>query len=127
MLVWLKIKTAVCNWCKKYWQILAGFFGALLAVFAMSGGSNREARKLLDKKNELLQKEDEALRQAREAEDEAIRENIDRFFEAEDTAKSELLARLNDLDDQQRARVKELLESENPEEEIAAGLRRFLE
>jgi len=126
MLMWLKIKTAVCKWCKKYWQILVGFFGALLAVFAMSGG-NKEARKLLDKKNELLQKEDEAIKVAREAEEAAIKENIERFFEAEDTAKSELLARLSDLDDQQRARVKELLESENPEEEIAAGLRRFLE
>jgi phosphoenolpyruvate-protein kinase (PTS system EI component) len=92
----------------------------------MSGG-NKEARKLLDKKNELLQKEDEAIKVAREAEEAAIKENIERFFEAEDTAKSELLARLSDLDDQQRARVKELLESENPEEEIAAGLRRFLE
>ncbi len=126
MLIWLKIKTAICSWCKKYWQILVGFFGAIIAVFAFSGG-NRGARKILDAKNELQRKEEELDRILREEEDTAIKENIERYFKAEDQAKSDLLGKLKDLDDQQRNRVKELLESDNPEAEIAAGLRKFLD
>ena len=127
MLIWLKIKTAICNWCKKYWQILVGFFGAILAVVAFSGGSNRDARKILDAKNELRKKEEELDRILREEEDEAIKRNIAKFFAADEKAKNDFEQKLHDLDDQQRKRVKELLESDNPEEIIANGLRNFLD
>ena len=126
MLVWLKIKTTVCNWCKKYWQILVGFFGALIAVFALSG-NNKGSRKILDAKNELRKKEEELDRILREEEDAAIKKNIEKYFETEDQAKDDLLEKLKDLDDQQRNRVKELLKSDNPEATIAEGLRKFLD
>lgn len=126
MLTWLKIKTTICNWCKKYWQILVGFFGAILAVVAFSGGSNRGTRKILDAKNELKKKEEELDRILREEEDEAIKVNITKFFAADEKAKNDFEEKLNDLDNQQRKRVKELLESDNPEEVIANGLRDFL-
>ena len=125
-MVWAKIKNAVCGWCKKYWQILVGFFGALFAVFAISGG-NKEARKILDAKNDLLRKEEEAIAEARDAETEAIKNNIEKYFDVEDEAKEALQKWVDDLDEQKRNRVLELLESDTPEEEIAAGLRRFLE
>lgn len=125
-MVWAKIKNTVCGWCKKYWQILVGFFGALFAVFAISGG-NKEARKILDAKNELQQKEEAAIAKAREAETEAIKNNIEKYFEVEDEAKEALEKWVDELDAQKRSRVLELLASDNPEEEIAAGLRRFLE
>ena len=86
MLVWLKIKSAVCGWCKKYWQILVGFFGAIIAVFAFRG-SNRDARKILDAKNELHRKEEELDRILREEEDQVIKENIAKFFAADEKAK----------------------------------------
>jgi hypothetical protein len=126
MATWTKVKNAVCGWCKKYWQILVGFFGALFAVFAISGG-NKEARKILSAKNEMLQKEEEAIAKAREAETEAIKNNIEKYFEVEDEAMEALRGWVDELDEQKRTRVLELLESDNPEEEIAAGLRRFLE
>ena len=126
MLVWLKIKTTICGWCKKYWQILVGFFGALIAVFAFSK-NNRGARKILDAKNELRKKEEELDRILREEEDAAIKENIEKYFKAEDQAKDDLLEKLKDLDDQQRDRVKELLESNDPQAAIVEGLRRFLD
>ena len=126
MLVWLKIKTTICNWCKKYWQILVGFFGALIAIFAFSG-NNRGTQKILDAKNELRKKEEELDRILREEEDAAIKENIEKYFKAEDQAKDDLLEKLKDLDDKQRDRVKELLESNDPQAAIVEGLRRFLD
>lgn len=127
MLVWLKVKTAISNWCKKYWQILVGFFGAILAVVVFSGGSNREIRKILDAKNELKKKEEELDKILREEEDEAIKRNIAKFFAADEKAKNDFEEKLHGLDNQQRKRVKELLESDNPEEVIANGLRGFLD
>ena len=125
-LFWLKIKTAICNWCKKYWQILVGFFGALLAIFAFSN-NNREARKILDAKNELRKKEEELDRILREEEDKALKENLAEFFATDEQARDDFEKKLKDLDDHQRERVKELLESDNPSETIAAGLRDFLD
>ena len=126
MLVWLKIKTTICNWCKKYWQILVGFFGALIAIFAFSG-NNRGTQKILDAKNELRKKEEELDRILLEEEDAAIKEKKKKYFKAEDQAKDDLLEKLKDLDDQQRDRVKELLESNDPQAAIVEGLRRFLD
>ena len=125
-LFWLKIKTAICNWCKKYWQILVGFFGALLAIFAFSN-NNREARKILDAKNELRKKEEELDRILREEEDKALKENLAEFFATDEQARDDFEKKLKDLDDHQRERVKELLESDNPSVTIAAGLRDFLD
>ena len=46
---WLAFK----QWCKKYWQILVGFLGGIIAVFAlMAKGQN--PKRIFEKKNELL-------------------------------------------------------------------------
>ena len=96
-LFWLKIKTAICNWCKKYWQILVGFFGALLAIFAFSS-NNREARKILDAKNELRKKEEELDRILREEEDKALKENLAEFFATDEQARDDFEEKLKDLE-----------------------------
>ncbi len=121
-IAWLAFKT----WCKKYWQILVGFFAGLIAVFVlMANGQN--PKKIFEKKNDLRNKEAEAQRLAREAEDIALKENLEKFFAANEKAKEEYLDKLADLDAEKRSRILELLTSDTPEEDIAAGLKNFLD
>lgn len=126
-IVWLKIKSAITNWCKKYWQILVGFFGAVLAFLVFRGGSTRDVRKALDAKNELYKKEQELEKILRDEEDQAIKENIERYFITDDKVKADFHEKLKALDNKQKKRVKELLDSDKPEEAIVEGLRKFLE
>ena len=129
MITWLAITQAwksFCEWCKERWELLVGVLVGILGMLALRGGSSREARKVLEKKNELRDLEDEAIRAAREKEDAALRENIESFFERDEEAKEEYFSKLTDLDEEKKRRIRELLESDNPEDEIAKVLKDYL-
>jgi DNA polymerase III delta prime subunit len=130
MITWLAITQAwksFCTWCKERWELLVGILVGVLGVFALRGGNTREARQILEKKNELKGLEDEALKVAREKEDAALRENIESFFERDEEAKEEYLSKLVDLDEEKKKRIRELLASDNPEDQIAKVLKDYLE
>ena len=106
MITWLAITQAwksFCTWCKERWELLVGVLVGVLGMLALRGGGTREARRILEKKNELKDVEDEALKVAREKEDAALRENIESFFERDEEAKEEYLSKLADLMKKRRA------------------------
>lgn len=119
--VWYKF----LEWCKKRWELLAGFFlgiFALLAIFK-SGPS----KKLLKKKTESSDKIIESEKQAREQIQEEYEKNIDVFLEKNKEIEKEAKQKLMALDDEKRERVNELLRSKDPGKEISNALSKLLE
>ena len=132
MITWLAAKAwlsvmwkSFIEFCKERWELLVGVVVGILGMLALTR-SNRDMGKVLDEKNLLRNKEDEAVAKAREAEDAALKENLSNFFKRDEVAKKEYTEKLKGLDDDAKARVKELLESDNPEDKIAQGLRDYL-
>tara|TARA_B100000700_G_C14405633_1_gene561217 strand:- start:183 stop:575 length:393 start_codon:yes stop_codon:yes gene_type:complete len=128
MLTWLAVKTAWASflgWCKERWELLVGVVVGVLGMLALTR-SSRDAGKVIEEKNKLRDVDQEAQAAAREAEDEALKQNLESFLERNSQAKEEFAEKIKDLDDETKARVKELLESDDPEDKIAQGLRDYL-
>jgi len=129
MLTWVAIKaawTSFLGWCRERWELLVGVLVGVLGMVALRG-SNRNMKKVLDEKNNLDDKLSEAETSARAKEDEALRINLQRYLEAEEAAKKDLEEKVSNLNDEKKSRLKELLSSDSPEEEIARRLKEFLD
>lgn len=131
MLTWLAIKAwasaawnSVTEFCKERWELLVGVLVGVLGVLALTKGD--DASEILDEKNKHQQLDDEAQRLASEKEDKALQENLQSFFEKDDEAKAKYADKVKDLDQGAKDRVRELLDSENPEDEIARALQDYL-
>ena len=81
---------------------------------------------ILEKKNELQDQLTESEKVARIKEQEAYEKNVSEFIARNEEATSQFEKELLSLQDEKQKRVQELLSSDNPEEEIAAKLREFL-
>ena len=132
MLTWLAVKawmsaawSSTLSWCKERWELLVGVLVGVLGMLALTG-RNKDIEKILEEKNKLRDKELAASRAARDAEDAALKENLDKFFETNEKAKKDYQEKLDGLDETKRARVIELLGSDDPEAEIAEKLKEFL-
>ena len=129
MLTWLAIKGAWASflgWCKERWELLVGVLVGVLGMIALRG-SGKDMKKVLDEKNDLIDELSEADSVAREKEDEALRINLQRYLEAEEAAKKNLEETVSNLDDEKKSKLKELLSSDSPEEEIARRLKEYLD
>ena len=131
MLTWLAIKAwasavwkTVTEFCKERWELLVGVLVGVLGMLALTKGD--DASEVLDEKNKHQQLDDEAQRLASEKEDKALQENLQSFFEKDDEAKAKYADKVKDLDQGAKDRVRELLDSENPEDEIAKALQDYL-
>ena len=129
MLTWLAVKSAWASflgWCKERWELLVGVLVGVLGMIALRG-SGKDMKKVLDEKNDLIDELSEADSIARAKEDEALRINLQRYLEAEETAKKNLEETVSNLDDEKKSKLKELLSSDSPEEEIARRLKEYLD
>ena len=132
MLTWLAIKAwaasawkSIVEFCKERWELLVGVLVRVLGMLALRKG-DADAAKILEEKNKQQLINDEAQRLASEKEDKALQENLQTFFEKDDEAKEKYADKVKDLDQAAKDRVRELLESESPEDEIARALRDYL-
>ena len=129
MLTWLAVKSAWASflgWCKERWELLVGVLVGVLGMIALRG-SGKDMKKVLDEKNDLIDELSEADSIARAKEDEALRINLQRYLEAEEAAKKNLEETVSNLDDEKKSKLKELLSSDSPEEEIARRLKEYLD
>ena len=111
--------------CKKYWQIIVGFFAGLFALLlVMKRGPSKD---MLEKKDELNDKIRESERKAREDLEKQYKENVDRFVERNEKIDKDTREKLLAIDDDKKKRVEELMSSESPEKDIAAALADLLE
>ena len=132
MLTWLVVKSwaistwrSTISWCKERWELLVGVLVGVLGMVALRGRS-KDVEEIIEEKNQLRDKELEAIRSARDAEDNALKKNLKKFFATNEQARKEYEEKLAELDEEKRNRVIELLDSDNPEADIAAKLKEFL-
>ena len=85
----------------------------------MKGGLKK---KTLEKKNESQAKIRESEEAARQQLEEKYQQNLESFLEKNDKIKVEEKEKIKALDGDKKQRVKELLDSENPEAAVAAAL-----
>lgn len=110
--------------CKKYWQIIVGFFAGLFALLAvLKRGPSRD---MLKKKGELNDGIRDSEQKAREELEKQYKENIERFAERNEKIDKESREKLLVIDDDKKKRVKELMSSDKPEEDIASALKDLL-
>lgn len=110
--------------CKKYWQIIVGFFAGLFALLmVMKRGPSRD---MLKKKGDLNDSIRDSEQKAREALEKQYKENVDRFVERNEKIDQESKEKLLAIDGDKKKRVEELMSSDKPEEEIASALKDLL-
>ena len=115
-LAWAKIAA----WCKKQWKLIAGFF---LGVFALLAVFRRGIdKKTLEQKNKMNDEVLGAEREAREKLEKQYQENLQTFLERNDKIEEEAKEKIMSLEGDKKDRVEELLNSDDPEAEIAAAL-----
>jgi len=112
------------DWCKERWELLVGFFLGIFALLAIfKGGSSK---KLLKSKNETSDKILEAEKTAREKIQKEYEKNIDTFLENNKEIEEEAKQKLISLEGEKRERVKELLNSDDPNSAISDALSNLL-
>ncbi len=132
MLTWLAIKAwttsawgSFISWCKERWELLVGVLVGALGIFAITKGS-RDAAKVLEEKNKLIDTLLDAELKASEEERAALKKNLEVFLDTTTAADEDFQEKLRQLDEEKRDRVKEILSSDSPDADIALKLREYL-
>lgn len=115
-------KFLVC--CKKQWKIITGFFIGIVAVLLTV--RRGPSKKLLQKKGEMQDDISESETVAREKLEEEYKKNLESFLDKNEEIEDEAKEKLRNLDSEKSARVRELLESSDPDAEIAKALTKLL-
>lgn len=113
------------SWCKKRWELLVGFFIGIFAILAVF--RKGFDKKTLQKKNEMNDKVLGAEQNAREELEKQNQENLQTFLDRNDKIEEEAKEKLLSLEGEKKDRVKELLQSEDPEAAIAEALSDLLD
>lgn len=120
LVIWQKIK----SWCKERWELIAGF---LVGIFTLLLFLKRDdAKDVLDKKDDLQQDISNSETKAREQLEEEWNSNIDEFLTRNSKIEEEHKQKLREVEDDKKDRVKELMSSDKPEQEIAEALAKLL-
>lgn len=128
MITWLAIKAgwaSFLSWCRERWELLVGVVVGILGMLAITRRGS-DARKVLEEKNKLVDLLLDSEAEASEKEREALRKNLEKFLSSNEEAEEEFQKKLEALDEEKRKRVKEILASESPEEDIASKLKEYL-
>ncbi len=115
-LLWAKF----AGWCKKQWKLIAGFFLGIIAILAVF--RRGMDKKTLEHKNKMNDEVLGAEREAKEKLEKQYQDNLQSFLDRNDKIEESTKEKLASLEGVKKERVKELLESEDPEAAIAAAL-----
>lgn len=115
-LLWSKF----VSWCKKRWELILGFFIGIAAIFAVL--RRGVDKKTLQEKTKLNEKMLDSEAAAKQEMEQQYQENLQTFLDRNDKIEQEAKDALASLSGEKKKRVKELLESEDPEAAIASAL-----
>ena len=131
MLTWLAVKAwtasmwkSFTSFCKERWELLVGVVVGVLGVLAVT--RRGDTGKALEAKGELIDTIMGSQQEADEKQRAALEKNLDTFLTTNEQAKEDFKDKITGLDEEKKERVKEILTSESPEEEIAAKLKEYL-
>ena len=119
-LFWQKVK----QWCKERWELIAGFFAGIVAILLIFRRDN--TKEILEKKGELQDDISDSESKAREELEEEWNSNIEEFLERNTKIEEDHKKKLLKVDDDKKDRVRELMSSDEPEEDIAKALSELL-
>jgi len=120
LVVWNKFK----SWCKERWELIAGFFVGVFTLLFFLRKDN--AKDIIDKKNDVQSDISKSETEAREKLEEEWNSNIEDFVSRNNKIEDEHKKKLLEIDDDKKDRVKELMSSDQPEEDIAQALAELL-
>ena len=120
LVVWNKFK----NWCKERWELIAGFFVGVFTLLFFLRKDN--AKDIIDKKNDVQSDISKSETEAREKLEEEWNSNVEDFVSRNNKIEDEHKKKLLEIDDDKKDRVKELMSSDQPEEDIAQALAELL-
>jgi hypothetical protein len=118
--IWRRVK----QWCVERWELLIGFFAGIFALLLFLKRDN--VKTVLDKKNSVQEDITKAEARAREELEEEWNSNIDEFLTRNSKIEEEHKQKLREVEDDKKDRVKELMSSDKPEQEIAEALAKLL-
>lgn len=131
MLTWLAVKAwtasmwkSFTSFCKERWELLVGVVVGVLGVLVVT--RRGDDGKALEAKGDLIDTIMGSQQEADEKQRAALEKNLDAFLTTNEQAKEDFKDKITGLDEEKKERVKEILTSESPEEEIAAKLREYL-
>ena len=131
MLTWLAVKAwttsmwkSFTSFCKERWELLVGVVVGVLGVLVVT--RRGDDGKVLEAKGDLIDTIMGGQQEADEKQRAALEKNLDAFLTTNEQAKEDFKNKITGLDEEKKERVKEILSSESPEEEIAAKLREYL-
>ena len=131
MLTWLAVKAwtasmwkSFTSFCKERWELLVGVVVGVLGVLVVT--RRGDDGKALEAKGDLIDTIMGSQQEADEKQRAALEKNLDAFLTTNEQAKEDFKDKITGLDEEKKERVKEILTSESPEEEIAAKLKEYL-
>ena len=131
MLTWLAVKAwtasmwkSFTSFCKERWELLVGVVVGVLGVLVVT--PRGDSGKALEAKGDLIDTIMGSQQEADEKQRAALEKNLDTFLTTNEQAKEDFKDKITGLDEEKKERVKEILTSESPEEEIAAKLKEYL-
>ena len=131
MLTWLAVKAwtasmwkSFTSFCKERWELLVGVVVGVLGVLVVT--RRGDSGKALEAKGDLIDTIMGSQQEADEKQRAALEKNLDTFLTTNEQAKEDFKDKITGLDEEKKERVKEILTSESPEEEIAAKLKEYL-
>ena len=131
MLTWLAVKAwtasmwkSFTSFCKERWELLVGVVVGVLGVLVVT--RRGDSGKALEAKGDLIDTILGSQQEADEKQRAALEKNLDTFLTTNEQAKEDFKDKITGLDEEKKERVKEILTSESPEEEIAAKLKEYL-
>lgn len=107
-------------WCRKRWELLLGFFVGIFAILALV--KRGPSKKIIEKKNKMNDEVSAAQQKASAELEKQHHQNLQTFLSRNDKIEEEAKEKLMSLEGAKKDRVKELLNSKDPESEIAAAL-----
>lgn len=104
----------VRDWCKKYWQVLLGFFSAVLAFLLVRGN---QSSKILNKRREAHEEEVSVITDAKNKEVADYKEASEKYVRTIKEVQKKYGDIEQDLDIEKKKRIAELIEKneEDPE------------
>ena len=118
-LLWAKF----IAWCKERWELIAGFF---LGIFALLALFRRGDKELIEKKTTMNDELLEAETVAKQKLEKEYQENLQTFLSRNEKIEAEEKKKILALEGTKKERVKELLDSDDPEAAVAAALAELL-
>jgi len=117
----------VWEWCKKQWKMLLGFFVGIFSILLVLRSNKSEVGEVLKKKSDSEKAISNAEKLAAQKREESLQKNLDIFFEKNEDIDLNLKNKLKQIEDEKKTKVNSILESEDPNEEIARKLKDFLD